>query len=117
MFKILFEIITFPLSLFENPIYNYISMALIGTVAYLIAYRTVGEIGLRGDAGSAAHWIIRTVAFITIWFLLCIIIKVICFAMNHYICASIAVLLLFILIFLEKYSNEHRECYLNKKLF
>jgi len=117
MMKLLFEIITFPLSLFENPIYNYFSMGLIGTVAYLIAYRVVREIGLRGEAGSAAHWIIRTVVFVFIWFLLCVIIKIICFVMKHYICVSIATILLIILILLEKYSNEHRECYLNKKLF
>ena len=59
MKSFIFDLITSPLSLFENPIHNYIAMALIGAAAFGIAYRIVGELGLRGEAGSIAHWIIR----------------------------------------------------------
>ena len=55
MKKFFFDLITSPFSLFENPIYDYLAMALIGAIAFAIAYRTIGELGLRGEAGSIAH--------------------------------------------------------------
>lgn len=33
MKKFMFEMITSPLSLFENPIYNYVAMTIIGYIA------------------------------------------------------------------------------------
>ncbi len=37
MIKIIFDLITSPLSLFENQLQNYIAMALIGAISYGIA--------------------------------------------------------------------------------
>ena len=43
MIKIIFDLITSPLSLFENPLQNYIAMAIIGTISYGIAFREQWE--------------------------------------------------------------------------
>lgn len=46
MKKFMFEMITSPLSLFEDSIYNYIAMTIIGYIAYKIAFRIVCELDL-----------------------------------------------------------------------
>lgn len=41
MKKFIFDLITAPFSLFENPIYNYIAMTVIGVVAFKFAFSFV----------------------------------------------------------------------------
>jgi len=113
----IFDLITSPLSLFENPIHNYIAMALIGAVAFAIAFRVVGELGLRGEAGSIAHWIIRFLVFVFIWLLCCIAIKIITFIMNNWLVVVISIVLLLIVFIMKKYADSHPESKLNKKIF
>jgi len=117
MKSFIFDLITSPFSLFENPLYNYIAMALIGAVAFVIAYRVVGELGLRGEAGSIAHWIIRFFVFVFIWLLCCIAIKIITFIMNNWLVIIISIVLLLIVYFMKKYADSHPESKLNKKIF
>ena len=113
----IFDLITSPLSLFENPIHNYIAMALIGAVAFGIAYRAVGELGLRGEAGSIAHWIIRFFVLVFIWLFCCIVIKIITFIMNNWLVVIISIVLLLIVFIMKKYADSHPESKLNKKIF
>lgn len=117
MKKFIFDLITSPLSLFENSFYNYIAMAIIGVIAFKIAFYIFGEIGLRGEAGSIVHWIIRLFAFAFIWLLCCIIINVIKFILNNWIIILISAILLVIIYVLYKYSKKHPQSILNKKLF
>ena len=117
MKSFIFDLITSPLSLFENPIYNYIAMGLIGTIAFAVAYRAVGELGLRGEAGSIAHWIIRFFVFVLIWLLCCIAIKIITFIMNNWLVIIISIVLLLIVYLMKKYADSHPESKLNKKIF
>lgn len=117
MKSFIFDLITSPLSLFENPIHNYIAMALIGAVAFGIAYRAVGELGLRGEAGSIAHWIIRFFVFVFIWLFCCIVIKIITFIMNNWLVVIISIVLLLIVFIMKKYADSHPESKLNKKIF
>jgi hypothetical protein len=42
MLKLAFEYLTDSCSLLENPIENYMIMAMVGVVAYVIAYDVVG---------------------------------------------------------------------------
>ena len=63
MMKILFDLITSPLSLFENPIHNNIAMPIIGFIVFKITFAIVGELGLRREAESIAHWIKRFFCF------------------------------------------------------
>ena len=117
MKKFIFDFITSPFSLFENPFYDYIAIAVIGYIAYKIAYGIVGDIGLRREVGSIAHWIIRFIVFVTIWLVSCIIIKAITFIINNWIIVTICVIMLLMLYIAKKYADAHPDSILNKKLF
>ncbi len=79
--KFLFEYLTDSFSLFSDPINNYIAMAVVGAVAYTIAYNLVGKL-YRSDmidgrgAGHFLHWIIRLVVFGVIFYAAATIIRV-----------------------------------------
>ena len=72
MLKFLFEYITNPLAINIDPIYEYIILFVIGTIAYVVAFRKVGQLYDRGFIsgsilGSIVHWTIRLVLFILMW--------------------------------------------------
>lgn len=117
MKSFIFDLITSPLSLFENSIHNYIAMVVIGAIAFAIAFRAVGELGLRGEAGSIAHWIIRLFVFVFIWLLCCVAIKIITFIINNWLVIIISIVLLLIVYLMKKYADSHPDSILNKKLF
>lgn len=117
MKKFFFDLITSPFSLFENPIYDYLAMALIGAVAFVIAYRTVGELGLRGEAGSIAHWIIRFIVFSVIWLICCLLIKIVYYVIDNWITIIICAIMMLLIFIAKKYANVHPNSFLNKKLF
>ncbi len=79
--KILFEYLIDSFSLLENPLDDYVIMAIIGVIAYLIAYSLVGKlysydlIDGRG-AGHFLHWIIRFIVFVVIFYAAAIPIRV-----------------------------------------
>ncbi|MCH5250513.1 MAG: hypothetical protein J1E98_11290 [Lachnospiraceae bacterium] len=79
--KLLFEYITSSFSLFEDSIKNYIFMALIGALAFSVAYKVVGELYSFGiiygrGAGHVLHWIIRLIVFVVIYYVLATIIRI-----------------------------------------
>ena len=63
----LYNFVTMPIGLPINPFYSWVIMAVLGAMAFVIAYNAVGKLGLRGDAGSVAHWIIRFTVFVLLW--------------------------------------------------
>ena len=74
IFKFLFERATDPLGLPINPIYEYVILAVIGLVAYGIAYSKVGDMYHGGlisgrTEGSFFHWLIRLILFLGLWLL------------------------------------------------
>lgn len=74
IFKFLFERATDPLGLPINPIYEYVILAVIGLVAYGIAYSKVGDMYHDGlisgrTEGSFFHWLIRLILFVGLWLL------------------------------------------------
>lgn len=81
MLKLAFEYLTDSYSLLENPIDNYIIMAVVGFVAYLIAYNIVGwfysadMIDGRG-AGHILHWIIRFIVFVAIYYVVATVLRI-----------------------------------------
>lgn len=117
MKKFLFDLITSPFSIFENPICDYVVLAIIGYIAYKVAFGTVGDLGLRGEAGSIAHWIIRFFVFAFIWFICCVAITLITFIINNWIIIMISAILLIIVYVLKIYANKNPESILNKKIF
>ena len=74
IFKFLFERATDPLGLPINAFYEYIILAVIGAVAYGIAYSKVGDmyhgslISGRTE-GSFFHWLIRLILLVGLWLL------------------------------------------------
>lgn len=72
MFKLLFEFLTEPLGLPIEWYWEYIILAVVGFIAYIIAFRCVGKMykskTIRGKtAGSFFHWLIRLIFFVIIW--------------------------------------------------
>lgn len=116
MKKFMFEMITSPLSLFENPIYNYVAMTIIGYIAYKIAFSVVGELGFRGEIGSISHWIIRIFVFIFVWTICCIVITLVTFIIENWIIIIISTMLLFTIYILKIYANKNPTCILNKEI-
>lgn len=81
MLKLAFQYLTDSYSLLENPFHNYIIMAVVGFLAYFIAYRIVGwfyrtdMINGRGP-GHILHWLIRFVLFIAIYYVAATVIRI-----------------------------------------
>lgn len=79
--KYLFEYIVDSFSLLENPLDDYVVMAIIGIIAYGVAYSLVGKlynydiIDGRG-AGHILHWIIRLIVFVIIFYLVATAIRI-----------------------------------------
>lgn len=63
MFKLIFEIITDPLGLPINALWEYLIIAIINAVAFKIAW----DASPGGFGSSAIHWAVRLVAFVIIW--------------------------------------------------
>ena len=63
MFKFLFEILTDPLGLPINALWEYLIIAIINAVAFKIAW----DASPGGTFGSAIHWGVRLIAFVIIW--------------------------------------------------
>ena len=72
MFKLIFGILTSPLGLPINVLYEYLIMLFVGEIAYIVAYLMVGRLigeGLLPERrmASAAHWIFRFVVYLVAW--------------------------------------------------
>ena len=72
MFKFIFEILTDPLGLPIEWYWEYLLLAVIGAVAYAVAYRCVGDMYNGGmidgsTSGSFFHWLIRLILFVALW--------------------------------------------------
>ena len=72
MFKVIFDFLTEPLGLPIEWYWEYLILAVIGLIAYVIAFRAVGDMydsgAISGSvAGSYFHWLIRLIFFAVIW--------------------------------------------------
>lgn len=72
MFKFIFDILTDPLGLPIAWYWEYIILAVIGFVAYIVAYNCVGDMYSGGmisgsTSGSFFHWLIRLALFVVLW--------------------------------------------------
>ena len=117
MKRFIFDLITSPLSLFDNPIYDFITMTIIGFIAFKIAFAIVGEMGLRGEAGSIAHWIIRFFILLLICSIFYTIIKIVTFIIDNWIIIIIGTTLLLLILLLNYYAKKNSKSILNKKIF
>lgn len=63
MLKMLFELATDSLAVFENPLHNYFAMAAIGAIAFAAGW----EVSPGGRWGSTIHWGVRFLVFVVLW--------------------------------------------------
>lgn len=89
MKKMFFELLISPLTISDNYFVNYIIIGLIGFVAFKVAFKIVGDIGLFGEVGSILHWIIRFVTFFLLWFVCCMITEITKFIISHIVIISV----------------------------
>lgn len=73
--KPVFEMITGEYVLFDNIIYNYITLGIVGIIALKVAWDFVGKLYDSGiimgkSSGSIIHWIIRLITFIVLFYIL-----------------------------------------------
>ena len=73
--KPIFEIVKGEYILFDNVIYNYITLSLVGIIALKVAWDFVGELYDYGiimskSSGSIIHWTIRLITFIVLFYIL-----------------------------------------------
>lgn len=74
--KMIFNLLTESLGLPLEKNWDYIILAIIGIIAYIVAFRVVGRMYDRGlifgrDSGSFFHWLIRLVVFVLTWAIVC----------------------------------------------
>ena len=117
--KPVFEIITGEYVLFDNVIYNYITLSIVGIIALKVAWDFVGKLYDYGiimgkSSGSIIHWTIRLITFIVLFYILSGIIWLTKFICLHKT-ASIIILassVIFIILykFIQKvYRNNKRD--------
>ena len=92
IFSFVFDKITDPLTLPISPLYEWLILAVVGLVAYIVAFRAVGSMYDTGmissrSGGSLFHWIIRVVVFIPIWAAVYGIIALAQWVMGHWVIA------------------------------
>lgn len=63
MLKFIFTMLTDPLTLPVNPLWEYLILAILGQIAFQIGW----NISPGGTLGSLIHWTVRFIAFITLW--------------------------------------------------
>ena len=63
MLKFLFGVLTDPLGLPIDAIWEYLILAVIGAIAFGIAW----NISPGGELGSLIHWVVRLIAFVILW--------------------------------------------------
>lgn len=104
--KPIFEMITGEYTLFDNVLYNYIAMAIVGIIAFEIAWDFVHRLYDWGiisgsDAGSFTHWSFRTIVFIVVFYIFSFIIWLTKFIYTYrfVILITLGIVILFIIIF------------------
>lgn len=73
LFSFIFDLLIDPLTLPIHPLYEWLILGVIGTIAYIASFRIVGDLYDSGDIhgsflGSLFHWAIRFLIFIPVWF-------------------------------------------------
>ena len=63
MLKFLFGVLTVPLGLPIDAIWEYLILAVIGAIAFGVAW----NISPGGRFGSLIHWVVRLIAFVVLW--------------------------------------------------
>ena len=87
LFKALYDFVVDQITLFENPFWNYVSAAIVGTITFSIAWNLVDRLYDAGDihgrgCGSFVHWTIRILVTVFLFLLISLIIATIRFVLS-----------------------------------
>jgi len=73
--KLLYEILTYPLTVIENPLIDLILLSILASVSFKLSWNIVGNTEIRGFFGSVLHWTIRIVSMFILTAILSFFIK------------------------------------------
>jgi len=90
LFSFIFDKLTDPLGLPIAVWKEWLILLLLGELAYIIAFRVVGDMYDTGDisigiGGSFFHWLIRFIVFVAMWAITYGVIRAWQFCMAHWI--------------------------------
>lgn len=80
--KLLYEILTYPLTVIENPLIDLILLSILASVSFKMSWNIVGNTEIRGFLGSVLHWTIRIVSMFILTAILSFFIKLGIFLYN-----------------------------------
>ena len=63
MFKLIFELLTDPLGLPINALWEYLILLIIGAISFSVGW----EVSPGGRFGSVIHWCVRLIVFFVLW--------------------------------------------------
>lgn len=121
--KQLYELLTYSLSIIEDPFWDFVLLTIIGSVSFIIAWNFVGETGIRGKVGSILHWIVRIIVMFALCLITSLIIKLILFIYNiplvTWVAISIIILMICIIMKLpyltimkrKKFNEQKKQIY------
>ena len=81
MLKLFYTLLTDPLGLPIEPLWEYIILLLVGEIVHEIAF----YVSPGGTFGSLIYWVTKLIAFVAIWAVLYAIVAIIKFIIAHWI--------------------------------
>lgn len=81
IYSLFFDLLTDPLGLPIEPLWEYVILLVIGEIAFRIAW----EASPGGFGGSTIHWFVRIIAFAVMWAVTYAVIAVGQFVIAHWI--------------------------------
>ena len=113
--KSIFELLTSPLGLPIPTIWEWVILAIIGAIAFRIAWK----VSPGGEFGSAIHWIVRFGIFIILWAVAYGIILLFQWLFDNWIvvlCVTVGIIVVGIIIWLVlRYKHRKKEDKLNAR--
>lgn len=112
--KPIFEMITGEYILLDNILYNYIAIGIIGAVAFKIAWNFVHKLydwGIitRSNTGSFVHWSIRTIVFISLFYIFSLMIWITKFIIKYKNLILILLCIVIGSIIMLNYMKKHKK--------
>ena len=115
IYRFIFEQLTSQLTFALDPLSEYIIFALIGRVAYVLAYRFVGDLYwldiIDGRfAGSSIHWVVRFIFTVIFWAIGCVGLWICRFVAGHWMMLLMTLgtvmVLATVIIFMMQYAED-----------
>ena len=107
MLKLFYTLLTDPLGLPIEPLWEYVILLIVGEIVHEIAW----NISPGGTFGSLIYWVTKLIVFVIIWAVLYAVIAVIKFIIAHWIWFAIGGgILVAIIIALVIWNSKRQQC-------